>query len=282
MSNRQFIFIEKEATLCILMFVLVILIPSNTEAQSANPDSIYLVDGGVMVAQVIGLRGEYVKIIPPGGMRQDLPLDDIEKIVDSRGRIIYWKYRVSAKGFSEYLARSRGKRQNMFEVGATVDRRSGGENWTQVTPRIGWLYSPKLIIEFSGGRKNFDESYTLNRFGVISYSSQTEQTRKFLLVRFIAKFSARRNQLIPYSGFGVGRFWSTKLSTEIYDQGTDSSRIFVSDYTNNGFIIDVSFGLLFPVAEHYHIRAEARLEGWFIDFPARAFAIGISRGFRFK
>ena len=151
-----------------LMLTGVLLSTSDAAAQSAEPDSIFLVDGRVIVVRVTGLIGENVRTIPPGEQTQDLPLAGIEKIVDARGRVIYWRNRVSSKGFSQYLARSHG-RQIILEVGATLDRRHGrsdnpGDEWTQFTPRIGWVYSPGLTIELSGGRKTFDGSTKSGRW----------------------------------------------------------------------------------------------------------------------
>ncbi|MCH7619264.1 MAG: hypothetical protein IH880_05785, partial [Candidatus Marinimicrobia bacterium] len=122
-------------------------LPSDVNAQSAEPDSIFLMDGGVIVVRVISLKGGNVSIISPEGGSQNFALDEIEKIVDSRGRVIYWRNRVSSQGFGDYLARSRGKRQMMLEVGTTLDRRRLGDDWTQFTPRIGWVYSPGFTIE---------------------------------------------------------------------------------------------------------------------------------------
>ena len=201
-----------------------------------------------------------MRIIPPGAQTQDLPLAGVEKIVDAHGRVIYWIYRVSSKEFSNNLTRPRDW-QKMLEVGTTLDRRSAGggnkdNDWTQLTPRIGWVFSPGLTIELSGGRRTFERS------------TQSHLTRKFLQVHFVGEFLAPSYLLPDYASIGVGRFWETQRTT--FGETTYF-------YTDKGFTLDGGFGLLFPVAEHYRVRAEARIEGWFTEFAAWALAIGISR-----
>ena len=91
-SNPQW-----KIALSTLMLTVVLLSTFDAAAQAAEPDSIFLVDGGVIVARITGLIGGNVRIIPPGGQTQDLPLAGVEKIVDAHGRVIYWRYRVSSK-----------------------------------------------------------------------------------------------------------------------------------------------------------------------------------------
>lgn len=265
--------------MCILILTIALLLSSDVNAQSAAPDSIFLMDGGVIVVRVISLKGGNVSIISPEGGSQNFALDEIEKIVDSRGRVIYWRNRVSSQGFGDYLARSRGKQQKLLEVGVTRDRRRFGDDWTQFTPRIGWIFSPGFTIELSGGRKKFVEDNLLLCFGdgcprELIGSSHSERTRNIFQVHITKKFSALTDHLSSYSVIGVGRYWGTKQFTETSFGEIDLNRTWF--YTEKGFIVDGGFGLLFLVAKHFPVRAETRFEGWLTDFAIWAVSIGIS------
>lgn len=262
------------------MFAIVLLFPYDVEAQSAEPDSIFLVAGGGLVVRIIGIKDGNVKIISPEGETQNLALDGIEKIVDSLGRVIYWRNRVSRKGFSEYLARSRGKKRIMLEVGTSWERRFGQDQWTQLTPRIGWLFSPSIMIELSGGRKNVVEDETITCYcegeNFPYYSFHSERKKNYLQVHLVSKFFTRTDLLHLYTTFGIGRYWDTTQVMETYFQEVDYNLNRTYFFNKGGFIFDGGFGLLFFVTKQLPVRVETRIEGWLTDFALLNVSIGIS------
>ena len=268
-----------KAPLCFLVLAIVLLLSSNVEAQSVEPDTIFLTDGGVMVVQVTDLTGEDVRIISPGGEPKIIPLDGIEKIVDSRGRVIYWRNRVSSKGFSEYLARSKVKRQKILNVGISRDRRGGsGEGWTQFTPRIGWLFSPGFTIELSGGRKKFVEDGLQHCFcdgvTILVGSWHDERTRNIFQVHITKKFSALTDHLSSYSVIGFGLLWDRWQRTETFFEEIEYTETRSDVWKYN--IVDGGLGLLFLVAEQFYVRAETRAELWLGTLTLGIVSIGIS------
>ncbi len=261
------------------MFAIVLLFPYDVEAQSAEPDSIFLVAGGGLVVRIIGIKDGNVKIISPEGETQNLALDGIEKIVDSRGRVIYWRNRVSSKGFSEYLARSKVKRQKILNVGISRDRRGGsGEGWTQFTPRIGWLFSPGFTIELSGGRKKFVEDGLQHCFcdgvTILVGSWHDERTRNIFQVHITKKFSALTDHLSSYSVIGFGLLWDRWQRTETFFEEIEYTETRSDVWKYN--IVDGGLGLLFLVAEQFYVRAETRAELWLGTLTLGIVSIGIS------
>ena len=241
----------------ITMFIGFLLTPAIVKSQSAEPDSIYFADGTVIIARIIGIEGQYLRILKSDKQKRTIRIDQIEKMVNASGRIIYWHNRIP---FEKY------DKQKNFEFGVTFSSHSNlaneSDKWSQLTPRISWEKTPGFVIELSGGRRTINHRH--------NFGGGQKATRNFLQIHIIGELNDPNELTIAYARLGFGPHWLT-------NHGDHSDGTFFHSDERNGYLLDAGFGWRSNISKQYRVRAELSFEVWFTEFAGWALTIGISR-----